>query len=171
MGGSGFCIKVCDPAGAHAADYCQHIFDRIGCKYNAPNAAQNNVFESCEGDNQDFPGVYTQDGTVMTYTQPPESLGAITSIPYEPRVPASSNCRTFSAAEIYTASVTASSSVVRPTGTGSASGLAGAKSSGTRSGSASTPAKTGGASASLRVSGAFASMVMGFMVVLVGLLL
>lgn len=62
MGGSAFCFKVCDPAGAHAADYCQHIFDRIGCAYNAPNNAQNGTFEACLGENQDFPGVYTSNG-------------------------------------------------------------------------------------------------------------
>ena len=26
LGGNIFCIKVCDPAGAHAADFCQHKF-------------------------------------------------------------------------------------------------------------------------------------------------
>ncbi|KAL0059786.1 hypothetical protein AAF712_013473 [Marasmius tenuissimus] len=56
MGGNMFCFKACDPAGAHAADYCQHVFDRIGCAYNAPNNAQKGTFESCQGDNQDFPG-------------------------------------------------------------------------------------------------------------------
>ena len=76
LGGDMFCIKVCDPAGAHAADFCQHIYgmilprpvawqilnlklDRIGCAYNAPAAYQDGVFEKCKGDNQDFPGVYT----------------------------------------------------------------------------------------------------------------
>ena len=62
MGGNQFCFKACDPAGAHAADYCQHVFDRIGCAYNAPNAAQDGVFEACEGENQDFPGIYTSNG-------------------------------------------------------------------------------------------------------------
>ena len=62
MGGSAFCFKVCDPAGAHAADYCQHIFDRIVCAYNAPNNAQNGTFEACLGENQDYPGIYTSNG-------------------------------------------------------------------------------------------------------------
>ena len=30
MGGNAFCFKVCDPSNEHAADYCQHIYDRIG---------------------------------------------------------------------------------------------------------------------------------------------
>lgn len=62
MGGDAFCFKVCDPAGPRAAELCQHIFDRIGCAYNAPNNAQNGTFVACLGDNQDPPGVYTSDG-------------------------------------------------------------------------------------------------------------
>ncbi|PVF94345.1 hypothetical protein CPB86DRAFT_740678 [Serendipita vermifera] len=92
MGGGAFCLKACDPSRPNAAQYCQHIYDRIGCKYNAPAAYQDGVFESCQGDSQDFPGIYTQNGQVMTYQQPPEDLGPITSIPYEPRIPASSSC-------------------------------------------------------------------------------
>lgn len=141
MGGGAFCIKACDPAGTNAANFCQHIYDRIGCKYNAPNAAQDKVFESCDGDNQDFPGNYTENSQVVTYTQPPEALGAISTMPCEPRIPSSSNCRTFSAAELYTASVTATSSVVAPTAKSTAG------TTGTHSGSASTPSQTGGAAA------------------------
>lgn len=37
----------------------------------------------------------------MTYTQPAESLGAINTMPYEPRVPASSNCVKFQSAQLY----------------------------------------------------------------------
>lgn len=59
MGSNVFCIKACDPAGADAAHYCEHVYDRIGCQYNAPAAYVDSVFESCEGENQDFPGVYT----------------------------------------------------------------------------------------------------------------
>ncbi|KAH6899344.1 manno protein [Coprinopsis sp. MPI-PUGE-AT-0042] len=66
------------PAGPNAAHFCEHVFDRIGCAYNVPNNAKNGTFESCKGENQDFPGVYTDEaGAVQTYTQPPESLGAI----------------------------------------------------------------------------------------------
>ncbi|KAJ7716590.1 hypothetical protein DFH07DRAFT_762417 [Mycena maculata] len=103
MGGGAFCFKACDPAGANASNFCQHIYDRIGCAYNAPNAAQNGSFTSCEGDDQDFPGIYTANGTVMTYSQPPESRGVISSLPYQPRVPASSNCVTFTSAALYAA--------------------------------------------------------------------
>ncbi|KAF8150242.1 hypothetical protein B0H34DRAFT_811423 [Crassisporium funariophilum] len=114
MGSNSFCFKVCDPAGANPKRFCEHIFDRIGCAYNAPNAARNNTFESCEGENQDFPGVYTSEGVVHTYTQPPESLGAISSMPYTARVPASSNCQTFESASIFTGLPTPTGATTSP---------------------------------------------------------
>jgi len=129
FGGHFFCFKACDPAGPNAARYCEHIFDRIGCAYNAPNNAKNGTFEVCQGDNQDFPGIYTNpSGQVQTYTQPPESLGPITTIPYQPKVPASSNCVTYTSSVIYgslpTSGVTPSPSGIssRPTGTRTSSG-------------------------------------------------
>jgi hypothetical protein len=107
MGANAFCLKVCDPSKPHAPDYCQHIYDRIGCTYNAPNNAVKGEFTSCDGDNQDFPGIYTDaSGAVQTYTQPPESLGAIRSMPYQPKVPASSNCVTYTSAALYAAAAT-----------------------------------------------------------------
>jgi len=122
MGSDTFCFKACDPAGPNAARFCEHIYDRIGCAYNAPNAAQNGTFVSCDGENQDFPGVYTTDGGVtMTYTQPPESLGVISTIPYSARIPASSNCVTYTSASIYTALPTASSNPSPPSVTTRAS--------------------------------------------------
>lgn len=102
IGGHRFCFKACDPAGPNAARYCEHIFDRIGCDYNIPNAAKDGVFESCLGDNQDFPGIYTENGVVMTYTQPAESLGSISTMPYQPKVPASSSCSPFVSSAVYT---------------------------------------------------------------------
>ena len=55
MGAGTFYFKTCDPAGPDAARYCEHVFDRIGCKYNAPAAYQDGVFLSCLRENQDFP--------------------------------------------------------------------------------------------------------------------
>ncbi|KAI0326468.1 hypothetical protein GY45DRAFT_1233646, partial [Cubamyces sp. BRFM 1775] len=117
MGSNSFCFKVCDPAGPNPADLCQHVFDRIGVLYNCPNAAQNGTFEYCEGENQDPPGVYTSNGQVVTYTQPPESLGAIQTMPYQPRIPASSNCVQLPSSALYTDLVSALASA-----TGSATG-------------------------------------------------
>jgi hypothetical protein len=135
MGGGLFCFKVCDPAGANAANFCQHIYDRIGCLYNAPNTAQNGTFTSCDGNDQDYPGIYTDSaGVVQTYTQPPESLGAISTMPYQPKVPSSSNCVTFSSEALYASAAT---DTVFPSSTKTP----GASSS--KSGSGSKPTATG----------------------------
>ncbi|KAF8757187.1 hypothetical protein RHS01_04027 [Rhizoctonia solani] len=118
MGANQFCLKACDPTDPDDDKYCEHIFDRIGCKYNAPAAYKDGVFESCQGENQDFPGIYTNAaGQVVTYTQPPESAGPINSIPYEPRIPASSNCVTFQSTALYAAASSASSASGSSSGT------------------------------------------------------
>jgi len=159
LGGDMFCMKVCDPAGAHAADFCQHIFDRIGCAYNAPAAYQDGVFEKCKGDNQDFPGVYTgSDGQVSTFSQPPESLGPISSMPYQPKVPASSDCSTYQSTDLYAAALSAF-----PTATTANSTASGAASTGgaTRSGSGSSLSPTGkSSSAGVKVGMSWAAMVL-----------
>jgi len=128
MGGNAFCMKVCDPADPNAAHHCEHIYDRIGCAYNAPNNAQNGTFEVCKGDNADYPGVYTDSaGAVQTYTQPAESLGPITTMPYQPKVPASSDCQTFTSSALYTAlaSITAPGSPAATSGSANPSGGSG----------------------------------------------
>lgn len=61
VGGNQFCIKLCDPT-ITSPDYCQNIFDLIGCNYNMPSsfyATSANTFESCEGALQDVVGTYT----------------------------------------------------------------------------------------------------------------
>lgn len=142
MGGNQFCLKVCDPQGARAADWCRNTLDRIGCAYNAPSNAQNGTFESCDGDSGEFPGVYTTNGAVVTYTQPPEELGPITTIPYTPTIPASSNCVTHASADIYTA---LPSPTLPPTSSSSAGVIATSGGSATRSGSAASVSNTSGA--------------------------
>ncbi|KAF5359822.1 hypothetical protein D9756_003652 [Leucocoprinus leucothites] len=147
MGGNSFCFKACDPRGPNAAQYCEHRLDRIGCAFNAPNNAQNGTFESCKGDNQDFPGVYTENGQVMTYSQPPESLGAITTMPYTPRVPASSECTTYTSSSIYTGLPTPTIDVA-----GLATGTAAAGASGSRTGSAAGAKNTTNSASTLALS-------------------
>jgi hypothetical protein len=176
MGGDSFCFKVCDPAGPNAARYCEHVFDRIGCAYNAPNAAKKGTFESCLGESQDFPGVYTQNGQVMTYTQPPESLGAIASMPYTARIPASSQCQPFESAKLYAAlpTPTAKPTPAKPTtpassgnGSGNTNGSGnGSGSSNSGSGSSGANASTPkSANASKPTSGASTLAVSGFAVI------
>ncbi|KAG5640825.1 hypothetical protein DXG03_006891 [Asterophora parasitica] len=156
MGSDIFCLKACDPARPNAARFCEHIYDRIGCAYNAPSNAQSGVFESCKGDNQDFPGVYTDSqGKVQTYRQPPESLGPITSIPYTARVPRSSDCVNYNSADLFAGSVGPGGGGGTPGGgvtatTTGASSSAVSESGGTSttaSGTESTATSTGGSSA------------------------
>uniref|UniRef100_A0A0W0G6Q4 Putative mannoprotein n=1 Tax=Moniliophthora roreri TaxID=221103 RepID=A0A0W0G6Q4_MONRR len=149
MGNNYFCLKACDPSRPNDRRFCEHIFDRIGCYYNAPSNAQDGVFESCLGDNQDFPGIYTNEaGQVQTYTQPPEELGQITSMPYQPKVPASSQCTQYESTSIY-----AALAAVEPSGSGPAgsapTGGAGASASGRPTntiGSSARPTSTGSSS-------------------------
>ncbi|KZV67342.1 hypothetical protein PENSPDRAFT_676782 [Peniophora sp. CONT] len=105
--GAQFCIKICDPAGRNPGGYCQNRLDRIGCAYNVPSkytvsGAGPGEFESCASDDMDIPGEYVVNGQTLSYSQPPESAGPITSIPFSPRVPASSNCVAAASAALYT---------------------------------------------------------------------
>ncbi|KAF5335724.1 hypothetical protein D9611_009623 [Ephemerocybe angulata] len=154
IGSNAFCFKACDPNGPNAAHFCEHVFDRIGCAYNAPNNAQKDVFESCQGDNQDFPGVYTVDGKAVTYTQPPESLGAISSMPYTARVPQSSSCVTYTSSVLYAAAPTVSTSAATTTTAATSSG---SKASTTSKSTAA--ATTSGAAGSSTSAGNGASIV------------
>jgi len=143
VGGDAFCFKACDPAGADAAHYCEHIYDRIGCAFNAPSNAQDGVFEACDGDNQAFPGVYTENGAVMTYHQPPEDQGPISTMPYVAVAPASSNCRQYASSDLFGAIAT----VAAPGATTAAGGTSARPTgSATRTGTAAGAGATNGAS-------------------------
>ncbi|KZW00543.1 hypothetical protein EXIGLDRAFT_721314 [Exidia glandulosa HHB12029] len=101
IGGGIFCFKACDMNAANSVGLCYHKLDRLGCAWNIPTAMEPNTFLSCLGDDQQPPGVYTSNGQVLTYTQPPESLGEISTMPYEVSLPATSACTTFKSAEIF----------------------------------------------------------------------
>ncbi|KAI6008664.1 hypothetical protein EDC04DRAFT_2775405 [Pisolithus marmoratus] len=143
MGANAFCIKVCDPAKNTGPALCQNIYDRLGCAYNAPNNAKNGTFEVCDADNMTPPGVYVSGGATMTYFQPPESLGPITTVPYTPVVPSSSNCVTYPSAALYTALPKSTNSALAAQSGSSASAT------GTKSGSASAPAATSSSAAAV----------------------
>lgn len=152
-------MKFCNPTGTNPAGYCQHTLDRIGLAYNMPNAAQNGTFEVCDSGLMDVPGVYTSGGQTLSYSQPAESLGAITSVPYTPRVPSSSNCQTYQSSDLYTdfktlAATPTASSTAKVTG-------AGASGSGTGTGSGSIASPTGSKS-----NGAGATIIPLFSIIL-----
>jgi len=165
MGANQFCLKGCDPAGADDDKFCEHIFDRIGCAYNAPGNYKEGVFESCEGENQDFPGIYTSNGQVVTYTQPAESLGAITTMPYDPKIPASSNCVQFQSAALYTGGPAGASSSAASTTAPAAT--SGGQTSRTASAAPSATSSAAANSASTMVlsMGSFSVLTVGTVVV------
>ncbi|KAI0317524.1 hypothetical protein OF83DRAFT_1083534 [Amylostereum chailletii] len=158
MGSNLFCIKICNPAGANPAGFCQHTLDRIGCAYNAPSkytvepTSGPGEFEACDSDDMDIPGVYTQNGQTLSYSQPDETLGPITTVPYQPRVPASSNCVTTASAALFTdlTSVGGSASQTAST-SGSASGGSDNSPAGSTSQTAAGAGQTGNAAVGLEV--------------------
>ncbi|KAF8997286.1 hypothetical protein BDQ17DRAFT_1248774 [Cyathus striatus] len=144
IGADFFCLKACDPSDSNDKRYCEHIFDRIGCAYNVPNNAQNGTFESCLADNQDFPGIYTENGEVKTYTQPAESLGAISTMPYTAKVPSSSECVQVKSADVYAVGGSTTSGTGTTAATGSATGGSGVGASRTSGSSAPTGSSASG---------------------------
>ena len=134
-------LKLCDPRTPDAAqiEYCRNTLDRLGTEYNMPNNAQNGTFEVCDSADMDPPGVYVSNGQTITYSQPAESLGPITSVPYTPTVPASSNCVTYQSSALYTDFA----SLATPTsGSKSAANGAGKGGSGSLTGTASVASST-----------------------------
>ncbi|KAM0752235.1 hypothetical protein T439DRAFT_324302 [Meredithblackwellia eburnea MCA 4105] len=158
MGANQFCIKACDPSWSGAAAQCEHIYDRIGCAYNAPSRNQIGTFESCLADNALNPGVYVVNGVTSTYSQPPESLGPITTVPYTAVPPSSSSCTPYSSNALYiTQSSTSSAPSSSPSSavsTGSSRASSGASSSHASSGaSASASASARSSATHTKVSG------------------
>jgi hypothetical protein len=145
--GSGlFCMKVCDNT-IKEPDYCQNIYDLIGCAYNMPSDSYTRSdFTDCQGDLQLPPGVYVQNGQTTTWSQP-ASLSPGNTMPWQPSIPASSSCTTYTSAQLYsqqTGSVDGSTTASGPAATGTrvASSQQG---TGARSTSASTSTSTSGA--------------------------
>jgi len=142
-----FCIKACNPSYAKGNKLCNHIYDRIGCTYNAAADYEhiNGTFQVCDSDDMTPPGVYEVGGVTMTWTQGPE--GEPVNPPYTPVIPKSSNCHTFSSAQLYGAAPTSSSTSATTTGSGAGATATGSNpsSSGSRSGSGASPTKTGAA--------------------------
>jgi hypothetical protein len=66
VGNNLFCFKICYN-NITKPDYCQNIYDLVGCDYNMPSKVQDGTFTSCEGDLQDEVGVYSVDGVSKYY--------------------------------------------------------------------------------------------------------
>ncbi|KAK4047003.1 DNA-binding protein snt1 [Microbotryomycetes sp. JL201] len=139
IGSDVFCFKLCTSSGY---EFCENRYDLLGCSYNAPAAYQDGVFLECLGDNQDVVGTYTgSDGQTSTWSQP-SSLDPSTTLPWTPRVPASSSCTTYASSDLFPASnLGYQASLV--SGTSGASATASGASATGASGSASASAGSG----------------------------
>ena len=150
--------KICNPAGTNPLGYCLNTLDRLGIAYNMPNNAQDGVFEVCDSDTMQLPGVYVSNGQTLTYTQPDESLGPITTVPYTPTVPSSSNCQTFQSTDLYTDTISGYSTT---TSASSPTGKVVSGSSGTRTGSSSPASSTSGSNGAGVVTISLFSTILG----------
>ncbi|KAF7966392.1 hypothetical protein HWV62_38867 [Athelia sp. TMB] len=158
VGSGTFCIKVCDPT-VTKPNYCQNIYDLIGCNYNMPAAYTPNEFTSCEGELQDEVGTYTSGGATFTWDQP-SVLPPTSTLPWQPRIPASSNCVTYSSEQLFggpssSSSSSASATVTSTTAGGSSSTASSSTASATATGAVSNGAgKVVASSGMLAVLGA-----------------
>jgi len=140
IGGNEFCVKICSPTDATATDvgHCNNVYDEIGISYNCPNSAQNGTYAVCDSDDMTPVGIYVVDGVTSTYSQP---FTPISTVPYTPVIPSSSNCVTYQSSALYTDFIQTSTPTVTPSpsNTGSSTGsspMSGSGSSGgTKSGS------------------------------------
>jgi len=103
------------------------------------SAYTENIFEDCQGDLQEPAGLYVENGTTMTWKQP-ASLTPGSTLPWQPTIPASSSCTTYSSAQLFgtpTATVTG-----KPGSSGSGSSGSLPLSTGTKSGAISISVPT-----------------------------
>ena len=75
---------------------------------------------------------------MFTYTQPPVEEGPITSVPYDPVVPASSECTQFASAELFAAAASWWNENVSSVETGTTTGATGTGATRTNSGASAT---------------------------------
>ncbi|GAA5856035.1 hypothetical protein JCM9279_003384 [Rhodotorula babjevae] len=152
--GSGiFCLKLCGPISS--PNYCENRYDLIGCSYNMPAAYEDGVFNECDGDLQDVVGTYTgTDGKTSTWSQP-ESLAADSTLPWTPRVPSSSNCRTYTSSDLFPVSLLGyqASSAASTTSAASSMATGSAASSRARSDSKGASSTSGSSAAAAQKTG------------------
>lgn len=133
---------MCNPAsnGTAQSEYCQNIYDRMGCTYNMPNNAKNGTFEVCESDLKEPVGIYVSNGATLTFSQP---FSGDFSPPYTPVVPSSSNCVAYHSTDLYPS---------LPTPTSNATTSAAAQTGVTGTSSAGVPAATSNGASALGIS-------------------
>jgi len=159
VGAGLFCIKVCDNT-IRSPNYCQNIYDLIGCAYNMPSHAyETSDFTDCEGGLQMEPGLYVQGGTTLTWSQP-RSLSPTNTMPWQPSVPASSSCTTYTSSKLYSQQT----GRVGPTSTSRQSATGTATRSQSGSGAATATSTSGALANGVRVGALLAVLAAGFVV-------
>jgi len=157
VGSGQFCVKICDNT-ITSPDYCLNTLDLVGCEYNMPSNVKDGTFTSCEGDLQDVVGVYSVDGVTSTWSMPATLSGPP---PYTPRVPASSNCQTFQATDLFVFPSTTSGTAA--TATGNAPSIGGGSGTVTGSGATSTSTSASSALSSMGVPPVLYALGLGLM--------
>ena len=180
IGNDGFCFKWCKDDGPNAAGKCQHTLDRIGTSYNCPSkytisGFAAGEFEVCDSDSFPIPGVYTDAaGATQSYAQPAESLGAISTMPYQPSSAATSNCKTFASTELFTtfgaAPTGASGSSASGTGTATSGASSGTGTRATAAPTSSGSSNSTGSSSATGDSGAAEAFGMSLFAAIIGTL-
>jgi len=156
VGSGQFCFKVCDNS-ITSPNYCENRFDLIGCSYNMPSNAYNQpgVFVDCQGDNQLPPGQYIENGQTVTWKQPGDVLPPGYTLPYQPSIPASSMCTTYTSSSLYAAETgllpgaSSSASSSAATSGAASSGASGS----TPSSSAASPTGSSSGASGLKAAG------------------
>ncbi|GAA5969475.1 hypothetical protein JCM11641_008127 [Rhodosporidiobolus odoratus] len=166
IGGGFFCLKLCSPNQPSGINYCENTYDRMGCNYNMPTETKDGEFSECDSDLQDRVGVYTaSNGAVSTYTQPPE--GTAPAPPYTPKIPKTSNCRTYASTELFAGPTSSSaSSSASATGSANSASSAGASQSGSSNSNSSSSGDSGSGATMLVASTGVVALLVGVLAVL-----
>ncbi|KAF8515576.1 hypothetical protein JB92DRAFT_3155157 [Gautieria morchelliformis] len=165
--GSGvFCLKMCNPNDPNGPQLCNHIYDEIGCNFNAlaDYGQINGTYEVCDSDDMTPPGVFTTaPGQTTTWFQP--QTGPVVP-PYTTSIPASSNCQTFSSNQLFLAAPTPTTTGSAASGSGSGGGTTAAASRSGSGSAASATASPGGAVAIGAPVGGLAAALFGAFITL-----
>ena len=90
LGGNIFCLKMCNPSSSDAAAKCQHIYDELGCTYNAlaDYTKINGTFSVCDFDDMPDSGIITtSDSSSLAANTPPTLFLRASTRPRSPTRP------------------------------------------------------------------------------------
>ncbi|KAM0790781.1 hypothetical protein ACM66B_004629 [Microbotryomycetes sp. NB124-2] len=126
-----FCLKICNLQ-RNDPNYCLNTYDTLACRYNMPSSfyddeTRHDQFVECDSGLQDVVGEYKQaNGATATWSLP-RPLPPDATLPYTPRVPASSNCKTYDRSALFAQATVVSAATTRAATTAKATGSVTAK--------------------------------------------